>query len=678
METFLIILIMLATIGLSNIVNHIVPFIPVPLIQIAFGFLIAIIPGGIHIQMEPDLFFVLFIAPLLFNDGKNASRTMLWNLRNQIVLLALGLVFLTVLVIGYLTHWLIPSIPLSAAFALAAILSPTDMVAVSSMSSRVRMPKRIKHLLEGEGLMNDASGLVAFNFAVAATVTGVFSFADASLTFLKIAIGGFAGGALLALLIIRMRILIRHMGMEDVMFHMLIKILTPFVVFLTIEHFHLSGILAVVAAGIVHAIERDHEESPSIYLRVVSKSTWTVLVYVLNGLVFVLLGLQIPDILKEIFRDPDFNNVKVVSYTLIITTSLFSLRFVWIYLLGWWRWKMKVPRATKPDVRVNALATLSGVRGAVTLAGAFSIPFVLADGSSFPQRSLIIFIAAGVILVTLTAASILLPIIPKPAKYKAEKKREEMEKNALIRTHEAAIRATREVLNEYNREAALSVISNYSRTLQKLKYEKREENFLNSKKIETEIRMNALKAEYEYIDKLIEERRLDKETALILQEHILRMEVAATNRLKFRALVIWTIFKSILNQIIQIFIPKNQELRKKRSEKNKKLIQIKMNLGEVAVQEVINRLTPENKDISFLIIGEYNELIAKIKSMNDEHDSRVFDQTERAIQEKAFQSERDEIQKLYENGKITKDVTQKIRQQINIREVYFMEKKLLK
>lgn len=674
MDTFLIILIMLATIGLSNIVNHFLPFIPVPLIQIALGFTIAAIPGGIDILMAPDLFFVLFIAPLLFNDGKSVSRVTLWNMRKQILLLALGLVFLTVLVIGYLTHWLIPSIPLSAAFALAAVLSPTDIVAVSAISSRVRMPKGIMHLLEGEGLMNDASGLVAFNFAVAATITGVFSLADASLSFLMIAIGGFVGGAILAFLVIRLRVLIRRLGMEDVSIHILIQILTPFVIFLAIEHFHLSGILAVVAAGIVHAIDRDHEESPRIHLQVVAKSTWTVLLYVLNGLVFVLLGLQIPDIASEIFKDPKFNNTEVIGYTLIITASLFLLRFVWIYLSFWSAWKLKKPQIVKPDVRTVGIATISGVRGSVTLAGAFSIPFMLADGSLFPERSLIIFIAAGVILVTLVAASILLPIITKSKENKVENNREEMEKNALIQTQKAGIHAIKEVINEENREAALSVISTYNRTLHRLKYESTKVNSHDSKELEAEIRIKALEAESQYIAKLIEEKLIDKETVFLCQEHIRRMEVAATNRLKYRGLVIWALFNRSLYQISQIFVPK-KELRKKLNTKYKKLSHLKINMAEAAIQAVTNGLTPQNKEISFLIIGEYNKLITKLKSMKAVKESQDFAQLERELQDRAFQAERDEVQDLYEKGKITIDVTRKIRQQINIREAYFMEEK---
>lgn len=149
MELFLIVLLLLATIGLSNIINHFMPFIPVPLIQIFLGVTLATTSLGIQIPMEPHLFFVLFIAPLLFNDGKNVPRAELWKIRKLIFLMALGLVLVTVLAIGYFAHWLIPSIPLPAAFALAAILSPTDVVAVGAISSRVKMPKGILHLLEG-------------------------------------------------------------------------------------------------------------------------------------------------------------------------------------------------------------------------------------------------------------------------------------------------------------------------------------------------------------------------------------------------------------------------------------------------------------------------------------------------------------------------------------------------
>ncbi|MFL6559554.1 MAG: cation:proton antiporter, partial [Bacillus sp. (in: firmicutes)] len=338
--------------------------------------------------------------------------------------------------------------PLPAAFALAAILSPTDVVAVSAISSRVKIPQTIMHVLEGEGLMNDASGLVAFKFAVAATVTGVFSLAEASGSFLIISIGGLAGGAILSILIIQLKILIRRLGMEDVTIHMLIQLLTPFVIFYLVEHMHLSGILSVVAAGIVHTIYRERDQSPAMQLQVVSQSTWTVLIYILNGLVFLLLGLQIPSVINEIFKDPRFNNWEVSKYIFILSAALLLLRFLWISAAWQWDWLKK--QIKMPSLRAIGIITISGVRGAVTLAGAFTIPYVLADGGPFPQRSLIIFIAAGVILVTLLSASIFLPILATPEKGNTNELREEMERDALLRTIDAAIHSVRELMNDEN------------------------------------------------------------------------------------------------------------------------------------------------------------------------------------------------------------------------------------
>lgn len=385
MELFIAVLVLLVLIGLSNILNRFVPFIPIPLIQIVLGVAIALLPAGVHLPLNPELFFVLFIAPLLYNDGKRTPRHELWNLRAPILLLALGLVFVTVIVAGYAIHWLIPTIPLPAAFALAAILSPTDAVAVGAMAGRVHLPKSIHRLLEGEALMNDASGLVAFKFAIAATVTGVFSLAQASFSFILIAIGGLLIGALLSFLLIRLGVWIRRLGMEDVTIHMLLQILTPFVIYLVSEEVGVSGILAVVAGGIIHAIERDRTESVQLKMQVVSASTWSVILFILNGLVFVILGVQIPDVLSTIFENVSFDNLQVLGYVGLISVLLLVLRFVWIYLF--WKGNENSGEALsrgKPRLKEITIITLSGVRGAVTLAGAFSIPYVLQDGSPFP------------------------------------------------------------------------------------------------------------------------------------------------------------------------------------------------------------------------------------------------------------------------------------------------------
>ena len=672
MEFLMIILLLLAIIGLSNFINHFLPYIPVPLIQIALGVLLAALPLGIHMPMEPELFFILFIAPLLFYDGKNVSRHELWKLKKPILLLALGLVFLTVVVIGYLIHWLIPSIPISAAFALAAILSPTDVVAVGAISSRVKMPKTIMHILEGEGLMNDASGLVAFKFAVAATVTGVFSLAEASWSFILIALGGFLGGALLAYFIIRLKLLIRRLGMEDVTLHMLIQLLTPFIIFYIIEHFHLSGILSVVAAGIVHAIYRDREQSPNVQLQVVSKSTWTILIYILNGLVFVLLGLQIPSVSQEIIESPLFNNFEVITYILIITASLLALRFLWIFA-GWWGgWLLKMERLPKPSMRYISITTISGVRGAVTLAGAFTIPFFLANGDVFPERSLIIFIAAGVILVTLVLASIFLPIIAKTEKGSTEELKEEMERKAILSSMDAAIRTMRELTTDKNREAAVSIIAHYNQIRNHF-VNVTEEESARKKAMETETRLKALEVEIHYIEKLQTNEQIDRESLYLLEEHIHRMRVAVTNRLQYRGLFIWTIVKRGILNIASLFKSRKHSSLKARFEKKKKVARIKMEMAQEAITYLRESMTPENEGINVLIIGEYNDMIMKFKLARKGADSSRYIREQRELRDKAFQAERDEIQSLYETGEVSMDIMRKIRRQINIREAYWME-----
>lgn len=672
MEIFLVILVMLAVIALSNIVNHVIPSIPVPLIQVAMGFMIAALPGGFDVPIEPELFFVLFIAPILYNDGKNVSKRALWNLRKEILLLVLGLVFLTVLVIGYLTHWLIPSIPLSAAFALAAILSPTDIVAVNAMSCRIKIPDKVLHLLEGEGLMNDASGLVAFHFAIAATVTGAFSLADASLSFLEIALGGFAGGAILAFFILRFSSYIRRLGMEDVTFHMLIQILTPFIVYLVIEHFELSGILAVVAAGIVHALERDHGPSLTINMKIVSKSTWSVVLYILNGLVFVLLGLQIPDILSEIFKNPNFDNLIVILYVLIISAALFLIRFLWMYFLEWNNGKLRGEVCFRPDLRMTAIATISGVRGAVTLAGAFSIPFVLADGSLFPQRSLIIFIAAGVILVTLMAASLILPMLAKSELPELENKRETDEKEVLLRSYESAIKRIHGEITDENRDTALKVIAEYHQKIHQLNLDGTAQS-PEVRLLEKKIRLKALESESDYIAKLAEENLIDRETAILVQTQIRQMEAAVSNGFKFKILMFYALMKRIMILTFRILIPKKREPQLMRAERMEKIDRLRRELSEKAMETVKEGLTPENKEISYLIIGEYHELVARVMSGKKENFGKSQPGLEREMREKAFQAERDELQRSYEEGEISKEITKKVRQQINVREAYEMQ-----
>jgi len=249
MESVGIALILLVAVVLSGTFSRLSPVaIPLPLIQIALGALIAKV-FGYGVELQPEVFFLLFLPPLLFLDGWRIPKEGLLRDRAVILELALGLVVLTVLGVGVLIKWMIPSMPLPVAFALAAIVSPTDPIAVSAIAARVPIPKRLMHILEGESLLNDASGLVCMQLAVAAALTGAFSLTSAFGTFLWLAIGGIAIGAGVTLVVTRIKDFISHRLGEEPGSQILISLLIPFGAYLLAEHVHCSGILAAVAAG---------------------------------------------------------------------------------------------------------------------------------------------------------------------------------------------------------------------------------------------------------------------------------------------------------------------------------------------------------------------------------------------------------------------------------------------
>ncbi|MFE6073093.1 Na+/H+ antiporter [Paenibacillus sp. NPDC057886] len=664
MELFIAVLVLLVLIGLSNILNRFVPFIPVPLIQIVLGVAIALLPAGVHLPLNPELFFVLFIAPLLYNDGKRTPRHELWNLRAPILLLALGLVFVTVVVAGYAIHWLIPTIPLPAAFALAAILSPTDAVAVGAMAGRVHLPKSIHRLLEGEALMNDASGLVAFKFAIAATVTGVFSLAQASFSFILIAIGGLLIGALLSFLLIRLGVWIRRLGMEDVTIHMLLQILTPFVIYLVSEEVGVSGILAVVAGGIIHAIERDRTESVQLKMQVVSASTWSVILFILNGLVFVILGVQIPDVLSTIFENVSFDNLQVLGYVGLISVLLLVLRFVWIYLF--WKGNENSGEALssgKPRLKEITIITLSGVRGAVTLAGAFSIPYVLQDGSPFPERDLIIFLAAGVILFTLIAASVFLPILAKNEEKAEEGTPQTTERKAQGIMLNAAIRAVKSEMNDENKAAALAVVSDLSKYIRQAAGELTAGKRKDILKQETAINLIATRAERKEIENMMDENVIASEAAFRCNSWLDRKEMMLANRTNTQMMfslseigrVFGHVFTNRSQKPDQPFMIENADLFR----------QVKMRTSEAAIKAIRANMNDSNRIVALSVISRYERVIAKLRTWNQGKTEDPFDQEKLELQMVAMQEQRNTIQQLYENGEINRDVAAKLRRFIN-------------
>ncbi|MFJ2283065.1 Na+/H+ antiporter [Pseudomonas sp. NPDC087803] len=461
MQTAYTVLILLMLVSVSRLVGRVIP-LPLPLVQIAAGALLAWPTLGLHVALDPELFLFLFLPPLLFSDGWRMPKREFWHLRGPILTLAVGLVLFTVVGAGYFIHWLLPSIPLPVAFALAAVLSPTDAVAVSAISQN-RLPTPLMHMLQGEALMNDASGLVTFKFALVAAVTGVFSLANASLTFVLVAVGGLAVGVALSWLVGRLRAWMIARGWDDPATHVVFMLLLPFAAYVLAERLGASGILSAVAAGMMQSwLDLLPRQTST---RLLNRSVWSLLEFAFNGLIFLLLGLQLPDIIKAVVsHEPTlwptllYRGLDVVA----IFLALVLLRFIWVQSI--WRLSVLLRRlrgkgdlTQVPTARSCWLLTVGGVRGAVTLAGVMSVPMLMGS-EAFPERDLLIFIAAGVILLSLICACIALPLLLRGIEKSTDDKRRQEVRDAWRKTAEAAIHAleTEEVAPQDAAQAALS------------------------------------------------------------------------------------------------------------------------------------------------------------------------------------------------------------------------------
>ncbi|AWE07835.1 sodium:proton antiporter [Lysinibacillus sp. 2017] len=504
MELLIFIITLLVLLLITNFISSFISFIPIALIQIAVGIIFNLAVQDFSIEVESEWFLLLFIAPLLYYDGAHFPRNQLWKLRLPILGNAIILVLLTTLVGGVFVHWLIPSIPLAAAFALMAILSPTDPVAVNGIAKRVQIPERIMNVVRGESLINDASGLVAFKYAVAAIVTGYFSIQLAIGDFLYTFFVGGIIGAIGAMLIFLLRFSIRKFPNIDVTFYVLIQLLTPFILYLVSEElFHASGVIAVVAGGILSAIFNEKTEHLVAQEQILTDNLWSILTFTLNGVIFLLLGLILPTATKTVFTSHEFPNDLLSLYVLVIGIAVLLIRLIWTMIFNQLDYRLfKNPE--KVYFKDEVLTTLVGVRGTITMVGILSLPLAMNSGDSFPERQLLIFLAAGVILFTLIIATIFLPLLSEPTKDKDIKLVEE--KRKMIHQAILSIRAN---MNDENAVAALQLIKQYNVMLLNVDRQQGEKNLQNQRLQALQMRKLGLQLEGFYTEKYLTEKNID-------------------------------------------------------------------------------------------------------------------------------------------------------------------------
>lgn len=502
--------------------------IALPLVQIALGAVVVLITGH-TIDLKPDIFFLLFLPPLLFLDGWRIPKEALFRDRAVILELALGLVLFTVVGLGFLIWWMIPEMPLAVAFALAAILSPTDPIAVQAIAARVPIPKRLMHILEGESMLNDATGLTCMRIAVLAATTGVFSIGHAIGTFAWLAVGGVATGLIVTLAISLAKNVISRKWGEDVGAQILVSLLIPFAAYLVAEEIHASGILAAVAAGVTMSFTERGQAQQLAMTRIRRAVVWDTVQFVANGVIFVILGEQMPSIMAraaEVVRGTSRPEVWWLAvYVFGIVAALAALRFIWVWTSLRMTLLRRRHRGPTPRVglRLTMVMSLAGVRGAITLAGILTLPFVLADGSAMPSRNLAIFLAAGVIIVSLVLATLILPTLMRNIELPPEPSHQQEEDRSRVHAAQAALKAIEDKAHDLAEgqpdpdlyaDVAGRIMALYRQRIES-RTRTDEDDIEASRRldeIERQLRLAGLRAERDELGRLMRARQIDSDT----------------------------------------------------------------------------------------------------------------------------------------------------------------------
>jgi Na+/H+ antiporter len=378
-----------------------------PIFLVLAGLVISFIPGIPVIRLKPDLVFLIFLPPLLYEAAWYTSWKEFWRWKRPIALLAFGLVIFTSTLVAYFSSNIIPGCTLALGFLLGGIISPPDAVSATTVLKGLEVPKRVLATLEGESLVNDASSLIVVRFALAAILTGTFSFQAAGGQFIIVATMGVVVGILGATVMYAIHRFLPTTPAIDVA----LTVMTPYILFLTAEQFHFSGVMAVVSGGLFLSY-RSHKVFSTATTRINMVGVWSTMTFVMNAVIFILIGLELPEIINGLGEASIGQGIK---YGLIISGIIILLRFLWVYPATYIpRWlSAEVRKEPNPGWKSPLIISWAGMRGVVSLATALSIPMLMNDGTPFPLRNLFIFITFVTILVTLVLQGLTLPFIIK-------------------------------------------------------------------------------------------------------------------------------------------------------------------------------------------------------------------------------------------------------------------------
>lgn len=676
MEIFETLLIFVALVIVSSFVHTFIPKVPLAFIQIFLGMILYLTPIPVEFNFDSELFMVTLIAPLLFVEGVNVSRVHLRKYIKPVMMMALGLVITTVIGVGLFIHWIWPELPIGAAFAIAAILCPTDAVAVQAITKGKVLPKGSMTILEGESLLNDAAGIISFKITVGVLITGTFSIFDAIQQFLIASIGGAIVGLIIGMALVRFRLTLMRRGIENINMFTFIQLLTPFVTYLIAELFHASGIIAAVVAGLVHGFERDRIAQTRTQLQMSYNHTWSILGYVLNGFVFSILGFLVPEVIVKIIKTEPHNLLFLIVITLLVALAVYLFRFVWVYVLYPYFYLSVSPfqkmiskndedkvTESKPKRSLYALImTLCGVHGTISLAIALTLPYLLANHETFAYRNDLLFIASGMVILSLIIAQVILPLVtPDSPEVKIGN----------MSFKEARIYILEHVIDYLNQKSTFetsyrygNVIKDYHDKLTFLKTVEKEDE--NSKELER-LQKIAFNVETKTLEKLVDDGEI---TESVLENY---MRYAERTEVYKQASLLRRIIVGLRGMLL-----KRRVKTKINSASSLSVTDNLLELGKInklVHYNVVSRLAKEATTDNKLEVGMICDgYLMRIDNLtpNNFFNSRHED-TLTKIKLNALREQRRILRELIENDEITEGTALKLRESINYDEMVIVD-----
>ena len=407
------IMIMLAAVLLADIIGKFFPRVPTPILQIILGVLITFLPISHGMEIEHEIFHFLFVAPLAYYGGMEMNKKVMWQMKKSVANMAVLLVILSGILVGGLIHALIPAVSLATAFTLMASLSPTDHIAVDNVERHSHVPENLMEMLKGESVVAEVTSVILFQVGLSYLTTSHISVGHTILEFLWLLLGGIIVGVVLSLIkIVLVQWLCIH-GIKSQTIHTLLGVLFPILVYLIAEMLEVSGVLAIFIAGMMSSFEYNKAVPDTTHLTIASKNIWQFLTFSLDGLVFVYLGMEIPELFIALLDESFGVSIGwIIVVILLISLALFTIRFLWGFLtLPKNVREVKEGEAPLSRVRTALIFSMSGARGAITMATVSSIPVLMSTGEAFPNRELMLIIAMGVIICSVLVSYIILPFV---------------------------------------------------------------------------------------------------------------------------------------------------------------------------------------------------------------------------------------------------------------------------